>query len=444
MQRKEKNILIIGFGETGKSIGNFLNSRNVNIYFWDDNKDILNKPTNLFLKYSNQNIGFFDEIYVSPGISKNHYLIKAALKKNINILSDVEIFLNILNKKNKKNRLIAITGTNGKSTIALMIAKMLRVKALANFGNLVLSNIPKSKEDIVLELSSFQLEYLNKIKPKVAIISNIKEDHLSYHGSFENYLKSKVKISKFQGKHDYLILNYDDENLNKYFGNSKEFKSKIIWVSSKSKIKNGISFLNNILVDNRFEKNSLEIKNSNFLKQGHNKLNFAISYATLRCLKVKSKEIINTLTKFKGLPHRLELIGSINNIKFYNDSKATNVSATCSALKGFNKVFLIAGGSKKGATFKTLIKYLDKIAGIYLIGETAEEIKKVLGSNCSSFICKGLEEAVKKSYKKSLNSKKKFPILLSPACASFDQYNNYQSRGDHFRTIFEKISYGLQ
>jgi len=195
---------------------------------------------------------------------------------------------------------------------------------------------------------------------------------------------------------------------------------------------------------NRFEKNSLEIKNSNFLKQGHNKLNFAISYATLRCLKVKSKEIINTLTKFKGLPHRLELIGSINNIKFYNDSKATNVSATCSALKGFNKVFLIAGGSKKGATFKTLIKYLDKIAGIYLIGETAEEIKKVLGSNCSSFICKGLEEAVKKSYKKSLNSKKKFPILLSPACASFDQYNNYQSRGDHFRTIFEKISYGLQ
>ena len=146
--------------------------------------------------------------------------------------------------------------------------------------------------------------------------------------------------------------------------------------------------------------------------------------------------------KFKGLPHRVEHIGMLNNINFYNDSKATNVSATCAALESFKKVFLIAGGSKKGTNFSELVNYSERVCEAYLIGETAQEIKKVLKNYCKIFICKDLEEAVKKSYEKSLNSKKNYPILLSPACASFDKYENYEKRGKHFKNIFNKIVNG--
>ena len=144
------------------------------------------------------------------------------------------------------------------------------------------------------------------------------------------------------------------------------------------------------------------------------------------------------------MPHRVEYVGKINNVHFYNDSKATNVSATCSALESFNKVFLIAGGSSKGANFNSFIKYTKKIYEAYLIGETAYELKLVLEKFCKSFICNDLEEAVKKSYHKSIISNKKYPILLSPACASFDQYQNYERRGKHLKKFlikFQRDSY---
>ena len=136
---------------------------------------------------------------------------------------------------------MAITGTNGKSTIALMIAEALNLKPLANYGHLVLENLPRKNDKIVLELSSFQLEYLSFIKPKVSIISNIKEDHISYHGNFRNYFLSKTKINLHQDQDDYLILNYDDAYLRKYFDETN--KAKIIWVSSKEKINKGVFLL---------------------------------------------------------------------------------------------------------------------------------------------------------------------------------------------------------
>ena len=138
----------------------------------------------------------------------------------------------------------------------------------------------------------------------------------------------------------------------------------------------------------------------------------------------------------------MEHIGDLNDIDFYNDSKATNVSATCAALENFKKVFLIAGGSKKGGSFKKLADFSENVYEAYLVGETALDIKKVLEKYCKIFICSNLEDAVKKSYKKSLNTKKKYPILLSPACASFDRYENFESRGMHFKNIFNKLSSG--
>ncbi len=440
IKNMNNNILILGCGNTGKSLGVFLSKKNLNIYFWDDDQNKLDKIDKDFSKYNSEKLSFFDYIYVSPGISKSHKIIKKALENKVKISSDIELFLENVKELNTKNKLLAITGTNGKSTIALMLAKALNSKPLANYGNLVLENFPKKNETIVLELSSFQLEYLNFIKPKISIISNIKEDHISYHGNFKNYFIAKTKISKYQDQTDYLILNYDDLRLRKYFTENSENKAKIVWVSSQIKIENGIFFIKDTIVDNFFNKSRHAIKQNFFLKQNHNKLNFAISFAGLKCLGFDSNLAISSLIKFKGIPHRMEHIGVLNNINFYNDSKATNVSATCSALESFNKVFLIAGGSRKGGSFNLLADYTDKVYEAYLIGETANDIKKALGKYCKSFICSDLEEAVRKSYKKSFVSKKNYPILLSPACASYDKYENFESRGRHFKSIYNKIS----
>ncbi len=257
---KNKNILILGYGKTGKSIAEFLNHKKFNIFFWDDNKAVLDNLDSHFIKYNQQSLRIFESIFVSPGINKKHKIIKTAIKNKIKISSDIELFFNLLKKKKNNNSLLAITGTNGKSTIALMIAEALKLNPLANFGNLVLENIPKENDKIVLELSSFQLEYLDYIKPKVSIISNLKEDHISYHGSFENYKNSKIKICSNQDNKDFTVLNFDDYNLRKYLFKKHITKAKEIWVSSQKRIKNGISFLGDNLYDDYFTKKKFKVK----------------------------------------------------------------------------------------------------------------------------------------------------------------------------------------
>ena len=202
-----KKILIIGFGETGKSIAKFLSAKKCKISFWDDNnKNNYNKkfkkicPKELELNY-------YDFIFVSPGVSKKHFLVKKIISKGIHISTDIELFLYSISNLDAKIKLIAITGTNGKSTVAMMIAKVLNTKPLGNYGNLVLDNLNKINKNVVVELSSFQLDYINKIRPSISVITNIKPDHISHHGNFKNYKNAKFNITKDQKKNDYLILN---------------------------------------------------------------------------------------------------------------------------------------------------------------------------------------------------------------------------------------------
>ena len=236
-KEKYKNILILGYGKTGRSIARFLGNKKLNIYFWDDNKSVLDKINDNFFVYNQQNLNNFESIFVSPGISKSHKIIKNAIKNKIKISSDIELFLDNLKRQDKKNSILAVTGTNGKSTIALMIAEVLNLKPLANFGNLVLENLPKKNHDLILELSSFQLEYLNFIKPKVSIISNIRKDHISYHGNFKNYKNAKINICYNQDEKDFIILNYDDSQTRKAFLNKNITDASKVWVSVQKKIK---------------------------------------------------------------------------------------------------------------------------------------------------------------------------------------------------------------
>ena len=435
----KKIILIIGLGQTGKSVAKFLLKKKCKIFFWDDNEQVKGEKNIERVISKKLNPKYFDYIFISPGIRKKNPLVKKFLTKGVKLSNDIELFLYDKKFFNIKNPLIAITGTNGKSTVALMIAEAIKTKPLGNYGNMVLENTAKSKKAMVLELSSFQLDYIKKIKPKISIITNIKPDHIEHHGNFNIYRETKFKITNHQNASDFLILNYDDNELRKKFKIQIDGGPKIIWVSRKKCLKKGIFIKNRSLVDNYFDKKIYEFEENIFLRLEHNKLNLGLTYACLKVINAKANNIIKKFSNFKGLPHRIEFVGKLNNIDFYNDSKATNVAATCSALESFEKVILIAGGTKKGENFKPLNKYLDKIYAVFLFGESANEIKQVLKKVSKISICEDMLHAVKESYASNIKSNNSYPILLSPASASFDFYENYKQRGEHFKIIFKEM-----
>ena len=436
-----KDILIVGFGKTGKSILKFFKNQKVNIFLYDDNVDVIKNKiqSKHFFNEKEKDISDFSTIFVSPGISKNHKLIKKAVNKKIPISSDLELFWEDRLISNANQSILGITGTNGKSTIALMISSVFQTQPLGNFGNTILDNLDKKTKCLVIELSSFQLDYIENFKPNISIISNIKHDHLNYHKTFDNYLKAKINITKNQDKEDFLILNYDDENIKNYFNKKNDIKAEIIKISNKSSFSKGIYYKKNEIYDNFFTNKKYALKENNFLKLKHNQLNYTIAFSALLALGLKANKIIKSLNKFEGLPHRLEFLGKIKKISFYNDSKATNVAATCSAIKSFKKVILIAGGFDKGESFKELNKFSDIIIETYLVGENAYKIKKYINKKLPNKICENLKEALERSYKKSISSGKYYPILFSPASASFDNYKSFEQRGDCFKKLFKNI-----
>ncbi len=437
----KKDVLIVGLGKTGKSILKFFKNQKVNIFIYDDNLDIIKNKfkSKNFFNEKEKKISDFFTIFVSPGISKNHKLIKKAAKKNIRISSDIELFWENQLFRNTNQSILGVTGTNGKSTIALMISKILKTQPLGNFGNTILNNLDEKTKHFVIELSSFQLDYIDNFKPNISIISNINNDHLNYHKTFDNYFKAKINISKNQDKEDFLILNYDDENIKNYFKKKDSTKAKIIKISNKSSFSKGIYYKNNNIYDNFFTNKKYSLKTNNFLKLKHNQLNYTIAFSALLALGLEVNKIIKGLNEFEGLPHRLEFLGNIKNISFYNDSKATNVAATCSAIRSFKKVILIAGGYDKGESFKELNKLSNIIFETYLVGQNATKIKKYINRKLPNKVCENLKEALERSYKKSLSSGKLYPILFSPASASFDNYKSFEDRGNCFKKLFQNI-----
>ena len=437
----KKDILIVGFGKTGKSIFKFFKNQKVNIFIYDDNLNIIknNFKSKNFFNEKKKKISDFFTIFVSPGISKNHKLIKKAANKKIRIISDIELFWENQLIRNANQSILGVTGTNGKSTITLMLSSVLKTQPLGNFGNTILDNLDKKNRYFVIELSSFQLDYIDNFKPTISIISNINNDHLNYHKTFENYFKAKINISKNQGKEDFLILNYDDQNIKNYFKKKSNTKAKIIKISNKSSFSKGIYYKNNNIYDNFFTNKKYSLKESNFLKLNHNQLNYTIAFSALLVLGLEANKVIKRLNEFEGLPHRLEFLGKIKKISFYNDSKATNVAATCSAIRSFKKVILIVGGSDKGESFEELNKFSNIIMQTYLVGENANKIKKYINRKLPNKVCENLKEALESSYKKSLSSGKLYPILFSPASASFDNYKSFEERGDCFKKLFKNI-----
>lgn len=376
-----------------------------------------------------------DLMIVSPGVPSDAEVIVKAKEKKIKLISELEFASQFC-----KGNVIGITGTNGKTTTTSLCGYLFNECGVKTYsaGNIGLAfseiaNEVKENEFVSLEISSFQLDLIESFKPNVAMILNITPDHLNrYENSVEKYALSKLKIYENQDSNDYLIVGKDSELLNKYF---KRPKSQVFFFSTTKKVSNGC-FLDGD--DVKFVRNDVEefsCKVSDiFIKGEHNIQNAMAVIIAAKIYKLDNEKILNALKAFKGVEHRLELVREIEGIKFVNDSKATNVDSVVVALKSFDQpLYLILGGQDKGNDY-TMIEELvkEKVKKIYAIGSSAEKVFNFFHQIVKTEIKKDFDEVINAALSEARPGD---VVLLSPACASFDMFNNYEHRGNVFKDI---------
>ena len=381
-----------------------------------------------------------DLMIISPGVPYEADVLLKTRKKKIQTVSEIELAALFC-----KGNIIAITGTNGKTTTTSLCTHVLNNCGLKTYeaGNIgtAFSEIAldvKENEFVSLEVSSFQLDLIDKFKPKVAVILNITPDHLNrYQNKFENYINSKLRIFKNQDQNDFLILNYDDTTLNDSVKNSNDKKTvskrKDFYFSLSNDQPNGCSVKNGKVIFKKDGKKLFECSVSDInLKGEHNIANAMAVITIAKLFNADNKKIIEALSSFKGVEHRLELVRVIGGVKFINDSKATNVDSVWYALRSFDEpIFLILGGQDKGNDYnkiKDLVK--NKVVKIYAIGSSADKVFNFFHSFVKVEIKQSLEEVIHAANNEARQNE---VVLLSPACASFDMFDNYEHRGKVFK-----------
>lgn len=376
----------------------------------------------------------YNVVIKNPGIKPNHDIIKKAISLKIPVITEIEVAYYF---KPRSVKVIAVTGSNGKTTTTTLIYEMLKkaglpVKLGGNIGYPVCSLVNNTNEnDIwVLEISGQQLHDIIEFKPDISILTNLSPVHLDYFENYENYIQSKCQIFKNHTNIDVAILNQDNLDV---MNSTKNILSKKIYFSSKEK-----SDL--CLKDNAIYYYSEKIINLNdiLIKGNHNYENAMCAIAVCKYFNVDNKYIYDVLSTFKGVEHRIEFVKDVNGRKFYNDSKATNVKSTQIALSAFNNpTILLMGGLDRGHSFDELKDYLNNTKHIICFGETKNRIKEFADKlNIPCTIVENVKEAVKLSYELSQSGD---IILLSPACASWDQYKCFEDRGDDFKTSVESL-----
>ncbi len=434
---KDKKILVLGFSKTGIATAKYLANFGASVFLSEsgENKDQekneeLNKLgiKTEFQGHSEEFINGAEFCVLSPSIPMDAEILKRLKEKNIKYFSDIE-FVSFLNNQ----KMIAITGTNGKTTTTALVSHLLSKKYFAPYcGNIGISPVeylPKNPDYFVVEASSFQLNYSDTFAPKIGIFCNLTPDHLLWHGSIEAYFEAKAKMFKNMGENSFAILNYDDEYTKK-LGENLSAKVYYFALEKPENAKNFIYFENEKIY---FEDEEIININELQIVGLHNIQNAMCAVAVGKIIGIDNSEIKENLKSFKAIEHRLEFIRTIENTDYYNDSKATNPEASIVAINSFadKKVVLIAGGRDKKTTLKDFIKSVkEKISKVVLIGEATERFRNELSNDGYLNIVnsKSLEEAIDIA---SLD--KPDVVLLSPACASFDMFDSYEQRGEAFR-----------
>jgi len=389
--------------------------------------------------------GHSDKVYkcdlmiASPGVPSDAPVLIEAKERNIKVISELEFASRFC-----KGKIVAITGTNGKTTTTSLCGHLFNVCGHKTYtaGNigLAFSEIAtdvKEDEFVALEVSSFQLDLINEFKPNVAMILNITPDHLNrYENKFENYIGSKFRIFKNQDENDYLILNKDDQTTNK---NITGYKSKSFYFSLNEDISNGCYLSNDQIIFNRDYKPEFSFAiNEMQIKGEHNIANAMAVITAAKVFDFDNEKIKEGLRTFKGVEHRLELVREINGVKYVNDSKATNVDSVWYALKSFDEpLFLILGGQDKGNDYNKIKNLVEeKVKKIFAIGSSAEKVFNFFHNIVKVELKVSLEEVISSASKEARSGD---VVLLSPACASFDMFDNYEHRGKVFKEAVNNL-----
>ncbi len=381
-----------------------------------------------------------DVVMKSPGIPDKVALVQRLMTTDIPVISEME-FAGQFSDANT----IGITGSNGKTTTTMLTYHLLKEAGLdvgvaGNIGDSYAKMVAEqSFEHMVLEISSFQLDGILKFKPHVAIITNITPDHLDrYEYQFEKYIASKLSIAKNQTEEDYLIYDVDDEAIAEGL-KAHPVQSKKIPFSIKQKLMEG-AWLENETIKLNVEHKTLEMSTDILALDGqHNVKNAMAASLAALLVNVRKETIRQSIQTFQGVPHRLEKVLKINHVEYINDSKATNVNATYYALEGVNKpIVWLVGGVDKGNDYTELMPLVrEKVKAIICLGMDNTKLKETFGNVIDLMVeTYSMEEAVKVAYK---IAERGDTVLLSPACASFDLFKNYEDRGDQFKAQIKKL-----
>ena len=442
-----KKLVILGAGESGIGAA-FLGIKKGYEVFLSDKKNIdqgLQKildENNISWesgKHSLSKIETADLIVKSPGIPSDFPLISSLKSQGKKIISEIEFAAT-----HTSATLIGITGTNGKTTTTLLTYKILKDAGLnvgiaGNIGKSFAFQVAKMNYDYyVLEISSFQLDDIIDFAPKISVITNISPDHLDrYNYNFDNYIKSKLKIFNNQSKNDFFLFNSEDPILKRYLRKQK-IKATKISLTADIISKDQLAEKNNITINLNNKKTM--INTGNFSLSGrHNLLNATAASTIASILEISKESIRDSLSDFKGVPHRMEKVLTIQKVLYINDSKATNINATFFALESIDAPLVwIVGGVDKGNDYEILLPLVrKKVKAIICLGVNNQKLINTFEDISEVFIeTQSMSEAVKIAHKVS---KQKDAVLLSPACASFDLFENYEDRGNQFKNAVRNL-----
>lgn len=439
---KIKKLVVLGGGESGVGAAILAKKKGFSV-FLSDKATIKDKYKKVLLqndinfeenKHTESKIINADLVIKSPGIPDKIRLIQKINSKGVKVVSEIEFAAKFTNAT-----IIGITGSNGKTTTAMLLYHILKNSGFSvgvggNIGkSFALQVATKLYDYYVLELSSFQLDGIEEFHPNIAVITNITPDHLDrYEYNFNRYADSKFRITKNQTKKDFLIYDFDDQTIKEYIKNNK-IKAKLIPFSIKKELDYG-GFLkeNNIMI--KLDKQELTMKLSKLPIEGkHNAKNAMASLLASKVMKSRNKYVIESMSSFEGEDHRMEGVTKANGVQYINDSKATNVNATFYALECVdNPIIWIVGGEDKGNDYFELMPLVrEKVKAIICLGTNNDKIKEAFENVVDTLVeTTEMKEAVKIAQN---IAEKGDTVLLSPACASFDLFNGYQDRGNQFK-----------
>lgn len=436
---ENKKIFVFGMARSGYEVSKLLAHYNNEIILVDkkeQEKEKIKELEDLNIKvYIDEDASkyldeTFDYVIKNPGISNEHELVKKAENLGISVINEIEVAYHFL----PKVKLICVTGSNGKTTTTTIIYNMIKrytnnVHMCGNMG-IPLSKMIKDIKDndiLVMEISSQQLNNFKDFKPDIAVLTNLIPVHIDFFGNYENYKNIKKRIFKNFDDKSLAILNLENEDVVEL---TKDIKGRKEYFSSKKKT--DCYYENNAL----YYKNEKVIETKDILVKGmHNYENIMCAILVMKELGISNQIICDELKEFTGVEHRIEFVKELNNRKFYNDSKATNTVSTKIALDSFNTpTILIMGGLDRGHSFDELDDHLKNVKYIICYGQTKERIKAWSKVDCK--VVENLEEATKKAYELSEPGD---TILLSPACASWDQFNSFEERGTLFKEVINKL-----